>query len=213
LAAWSSRRNKYTGTFFVSIPNLYNSTTDPGGVAEIDTFGNVKQTIDFKSSFGIGSCSPTGLAVSTSGNMLVGCGKAGTQAVLLDKNGNLLKTIAGLGGTDEIWYDPRTNQFYVTGNDGTNAGRFFDVLAANGTLLANVDLPDTVSAHSITVDPFNGDIFVALAGTTSSGIDTVCPSGCVAVYASVVPEPSSLLLALTALLGLAGFGWRRRAAH
>ena len=99
----------------------------------------------------------------------------------------------------------------MTGNNNTNTSRFFDVLAANGTLLQTVDLPETASAHSITVDLFNGDIFVALAGTTVKGTNTVCPLGCVAVYASVVPEPSSLLLALTALLGLAGFGWLRRA--
>ena len=38
--------------------------------------------------------------------MLVGCGNVGTQAVLLDKNGNFLKFVGAgaLGGTDEIWY-------------------------------------------------------------------------------------------------------------
>ena len=79
--------------------------------------------------------------------------------------------------------------------------------------MQTVDLPATISAHSITVDPLTGDVFVPLAGTTPKGTNTVCPLGCVAVYASVVPEPSSLLLALTALMGLAGFGWLRRAAH
>ncbi len=202
--------NQNSGTFFVSIPQLFGGN-DPGGVAEISTAGQVLQTIDF-TSFGIASCSPTGLAVSTSGNMLVGCGNAGTQAVLLDKNGQIVTMVAGLGGTDEIWYDPITDEFYVTGNNGSSTTRFFDVLAANGIFLQTVDLPTTPSAHSITVDPFNGDIFVPLAGTTAAATNSVCPLGCVAVYASVVPEPSSLLLALTALLGLAGFGWLRRAA-
>lgn len=211
--------NPKTGTFFVSIPQLNNST-DPGGVAEINTAGTVLRTIDF-STFGITSCSPTGLAVSANGNMLVGCGNAGTQAVLLDKNGNLIKKVSGVGGTDEIWYDPRTNEFYVTGHGGgsplaQSTDRFFDVVTEDGNVIETVDLPETASAHSITVDPFNGDIFVALAGTTKlSGVtipDATCPLGCIAVFASVVPEPSSLLLALTALLGLAGFGWLRRSA-
>ena len=203
--------NQQAGTFFVSIPQLFGGN-DPGGVAEISTAGQVLQTIDF-TTFGIASCSPTGLAVNASGNMLVGCGNAGTQAVLLDKNGQLLTTVAGLGGTDELWYDLRTNEFYVTGNNGSSTSRFFDVLAADGTLFQTIDLPTTPSAHSITVDPFDGDIFVPLAGTTAAATNSVCPLGCVAVYASVVPEPSSLLLALTALLGLAGLGWLRRAAY
>src|SRR5262245_29207146 len=82
--AWNST----TGTFFVSIPQLAG-TNNPGGVSEISTAGQVLRTIDF-ATLGISSCSPTGLAVGGGGNMLVGCGNAGTQAVLLNKNGQLL---------------------------------------------------------------------------------------------------------------------------
>src|SRR5437016_1656142 len=109
-----------------------------------------------------GGCSPTGLAVGGS-TMLVGCGNAGTQAVLLKKSdGSFIKTIPGLGGTDEIWFDPTTGKYYVTGNNGTNTTRFFDVVNEDGTIAQTVNLPATTSAHSITVDPFNGDVFVPL---------------------------------------------------
>jgi hypothetical protein len=211
--------NPTTGTFFVSIPQLgVDPTPIPpnpqiGGVSEIDTSGNVLRTINFKS-LGITSCSPTGLAVSTSGNMLVGCGNVGTQAVLLDKNGNLLKLVGqgSLGGTDEIWYDPRTNAFYVTGNDGTNTGRFFDLVSDNGTVVETVDLPATASAHSITVDPLNGDVFVALAGTSAlnpSGCAAEGSLGCIEVF-TPAPEPGSLPLLAVGLAGLMGLAVRRR---
>jgi hypothetical protein len=62
----------------------------------------------------------------------------------------------------------------------------------------------TTSAHSIAVDPFNGDVFVPLAGSTAAGANLVCPLGCIAVYG--VPEPNPLpmlLLGAMALLGLA----------
>ena len=151
---------------------------NPGGSPRSTLLGIVLQTIDFGTLPGISSagCSPTGLAVSGNGNMLVGCGNVGTQAVLLDKNGQFLKFVGAgtLGGTDEIWYDPTTNEFYVTGNDGTNTSRFFDVVTADGTIVQTVNLPTTTSAHSIAVDPFNGDVFVALAGTTT--VDP-CPAG------------------------------------
>ena len=109
----------------------------------------------------------------------------GTQAILLNKNGQFIKTVGAgvLGGTDEIWYDPTTGKFYVTGNNNTNTGRFFDVVDQNGNILQTVDLPTTSSAHSIAVDPFNGDVFVALAGSNAAGANTACPLGCIAVFA------------------------------
>jgi hypothetical protein len=205
--------NPNTGTFFVSIPALAGAN-NPGGVAEIDTNGNVLRTIDF-GTMGIASCSPTGLAVGGSGNLLVGCGNVGAAAILLNPAGagSIVKTFAGLGGTDELWYDPTTHSFYVTGNDGSNTTRFFDIVtdtAGGGNIVQTIDLPATTSAHSITVDPFNGDVFVALAGT--SALDP-CPvtfdnPGCIAVF-SPVPEPGSLPLLAVGLAGLMGLAVRR----
>jgi hypothetical protein len=207
----------HTGTFFVSIPQLgTGGASDPGGVAQISTAGVVLGVISF-ANLGITSCSPAGLAVGGSGNLMVGCGNVGAAAVLINPTGvaTLVKTFAGLGGTDELWYDPTTKKFYITGNNGTNTTRFFDVVTDDplgGNIVQTVNLPATTSAHSITVDPFTGDVFVALAGT--SALDP-CPSsfanpGCIAVFANATPLPATLPLLATGIGALGLLGWRRK---
>jgi hypothetical protein len=65
--------NPKTGTFFVSVPTFNGS--DAGGVQEFDVNGNALRTYNF-TSMGIGSCSPAGLGLGASGNLMVGCGTA-----------------------------------------------------------------------------------------------------------------------------------------
>ena len=151
--------------------------------------------------------------------MLVGCGNVGAAAVMvqvtqhtgLPATLSIIKTFPGLGGTDELWYDPTTKSFYVTGNNGSNTTRFFDVVSDNGsssTILQQIGLPTTISAHSIAVDPFNGDVFVPLAGNLSVN---PCPTslGCIEVFAPT-PLPTALPLLATGLGAIGLLGWRRK---
>jgi hypothetical protein len=205
--------NPNTGTFFVSVPAL-NGTNNPGGVQEISTSGQILRTFDF-ASFGIASCSPTGLALGGSGNMMVGCGNAKTQTVVLNPAANggkgSVMTLAQVSGSDEIWYDVANGKFYVTGVDAAG-NRVIDVYSdATLSLLQEINLTALgagVNAHSVAVDPLNGEIFVPLEGTTATAADTLCPSGCVAVFA--VPEPGTLPLAATGLLGVLALSLRLR---
>ena len=200
-------------------PLVDDRANDPGGLAEIDTDRQCPAN-DLVRHLGrhiLLARGPQGRRQRQSHGRLRQRGSGGAR----DRShrwgpatGSLVKTFPGLGGTDELWYDPAADAFYVTGNDGTNTTRFFDIVPDDGAGIISqmVDLPATTSAHSITVDPFNGDVFVALAGTTA--LDP-CPAtqanpGCIAVFAPVVPEPGSLPVLLVGLAGLMGLALRRR---
>jgi hypothetical protein len=195
----------HTGSFFISVPVINGG---PGGVAEIKTDGTVGKVINF-ANLGIASCSPTGLVIGGSGNLMVGCGNKNTQTVLLNPagSGSIVKTFTQVSGSDELWFDPKTGDFYVTGVN-SSGGRVFDIINdVSQAILQSVSLPD-VNAHSIAVDPGNGFAYVPLEGSTSAGANPLCPLGCVAVFG--VPEPGSLPLLIAGLTVLAGLALRRR---
>jgi hypothetical protein len=195
----------HTNSFFISVPAF--GGTGAGGLAEILPNGTVGRLFNF-TSFGISSCSPTGLALGASGNLMVGCGNGSTQTVLFNPagTGSLVATIPQVSGSDELYFDTFTGDFFVTG--AAASGRVFAVIADDGTgsILQLVSLPN-VNAHSIAVDPGNGDVYVPLPADPSN---TVCPQGCVAVYANNLPEPPTLPVFAAAIAGLAIFGLRRR---
>lgn len=213
--------NPSTGTFFISVPTFNGS--DPGGLAEISTAGAVLRTfhLDTLSAGSVTSCSPTGLALGGSGNLMIGCGNGTSQTIVLNPAGNggagaIVQKINAVSASDELWYDTASGNFYVTGSDASGH-RVIDVISdSTGALLQSIDLTALgadVNAHSVAVDPLNGEIFVPLEGSIPGGAtDTLCPDGCIAVFAetSSVPEPGSLAMLLIGLLVTLGIAVRRR---
>jgi len=202
--------NPNTGTFFISVP-AFNG--DQGGVAEIKTDGTVGRLYMFASmAGGPATCGPTGLALGASGNLLVGCGSG--QAVLLNPtgSGSIVNTFPQISNTDEIWYDARLAEFFVTGANSSGT-RVFDVIGdASQLILQSVPLGvlNASNPHSISVDPVTGDVFVPLAGSTSTVPNPLpgCALGCIAVFAQV-PAPPTYLLMLAGL-GLVYVARRRK---
>jgi hypothetical protein len=118
-------------------------------------------------------------------------------------------------GADELWYDPISNRFFVTGKD-SEGHRVIDVFdASTYALLQEIDLTDMGfglgNAHSVAVDPLNGEIFVPIPGNPAAGgTNTACPNGCVAAFDLLVPEPPSLPIFLAGLFIVLGLQLRSR---
>ena len=207
--------NPITGSFFVSVPSFGGDAA--GGVVEVKPNGTIGTVYSF-ATLGVAACSSTGLALGASGNLMVGCGAHNSQDILLNPmgKGSIVKTFAQISGTDEIWYDPASHNFFNTGIDAAGH-RVFDVISdTSNLLLQSVLLPvsSLSNPHSIAVDPLTGDVFVPLAGNTLAvGGNEVCPSGCVAVFAAPVPEPGSLSLLFAGFALMVGVVGRRRRSH
>src|SRR2546427_2826367 len=199
------------GRFFISIPQLNGS--GPGGVAMIDPLtGNVTKVYDLAvlSGGSVTACSPAGLALGTGGKLMVGCGVA-SQSILLDPNANggdgSIKTFSQVSGEDMVWFDPTTQRYFLAArlNPGGPVLGIIDGLTE--TFLQNIRT--TPGDHSVAVDPISGEVFVPFGGSFGAAVNTVCPSGCIAVFG--VPESGSLLLLGTGLIAVGTLSWHRRA--
>lgn len=209
--------NPGTGTFFVSVPSF--NGTDAGGVQEFSVTGTALRSYNF-SSLGIASCAPAGLTLGASGNLMVGCGTAGTQTIVLNPAGagSIVAQLGAVSGSDELWYDAANGNHYVTGSNAAG-NRVIDIYSDAGySLLQSIDLTTAgfgkSNLHSVAVDPLNDEIFVPITASSTAFPNAGCVNGCVAVFAQNVPEPGSATLALTALVGMLGVTvWRRRVAE
>jgi hypothetical protein len=199
--------NPHTGTFFVSIPSLHGDSS--GGVAEISTSGDVLRVISL-ASLGISSYSPTGLAIAANGQLLIGNGNATGGTVILDPTAEspLVKIIPQVSGEDEVWYDPTTGRWFVSARSNSS-GPVLGVIDSSTDALLQL-IPTDPSAHSVAVDPISGEVFVPFG---ASATDTLCPSGCIAVFAdsvSAVPEPSTWAMMILGFTGIGFMAYRRK---
>jgi hypothetical protein len=201
----------HTKRFYMSVPEI--NGTGAGAIVAINPWsGKVTHTFDL-SALGIGACGPTGLALGIGNQMMIGCGTAGSQAILFDPTlnggkGGIIKTFSQVSGSDEVWFDPVTKRFFVSGANNPGGAVLGVIDGANDVFLQ--DISTVTGAHSVAVDEVTGEIFVPFGANASN---TICPNGCIAVFglATQVAEPGSMPTMLGALtLFAACLAWQRR---
>ena len=159
-----------THRFLQAVPE---TPTNPGGeVDAIDPEAMVVTNV-----FPLTDCHPHGMILGPHQHLLVGCSVPSHTLVINARDGSAVADIVGFGGSDEVWFNPGDNHYYLAAR-GAAAGPKLGVVDADTNTL--IDAPTTGSnAHSVAADRKNNHIFVPIAAP-----DPSCPRGCVAVYAN-----------------------------
>ena len=170
-----------------------NSTPDltVGSVDVIDplhavTVGGVTKYVPVVvNSFPIYNCMPTGLSLGPGTDVLVSCADhdgrafAPSTVIINGTTGAVVSTFNQIGFSDQTWYNPGDNRYYVAGRDMPTGPRLGVIDAGTRTWLQNV--PTNGNAHSVAADPINNHIFVPLPAG-GNNCQSIAADGCVGVY-------------------------------
>jgi hypothetical protein len=170
------------GRMLVAVPD---EEGDKGKVAVIDLKDPKRPVVE--ATYSTPHCG-SGLALSPSQHLLVGCGGGKPLLILNALTGKTITTVNGTHGADEVWYNSGDNLFYAP--FGFGAKPSLSVIDPEmGKLLS--DLPAGPVSHSVAAYRGNNHIFVPIAIPNERAPTDACnvmfglpeKRGCIAVYA------------------------------
>ena len=202
-----------TGRFYISIPEI----NGPGGTGPDGAVKRINpHTAKVENTFVVRFCQPAGLTVGPHGDLLAGCSvifnTAGTawlglsdpntaapiQVVIDAKTGAIDKVVAGVGGSDEVWFNSGDGRYYTASRanpgavpNGANppTDPVLGVIDAESKTLIQIvptfNTPNPTSppprgtAHSVAVNSHNNHVFVPLP---ANNVFPGCQTGCIAVF-------------------------------
>jgi hypothetical protein len=196
-----------TKKFFLSIPVIGANPT-VGGVIRISTTGTVEKT------FTITFCSPAGLALGPSDDLLVGCNTiwdtggnlwtgnadrriltAAPQLVILDaKTGTITAHVLGAGVGDEVWFNKGDNHYYAASSGSNLAPNAITPARAPNGIAANA--PVNVSQGAATLD-----VIDALSETLDQRVPTLNVPANSASSGDLLVHPSATAHSVAAFEG------------
>jgi hypothetical protein len=181
-----------TSKFLISIPEVGSDVT-AGAVAVMDPkTAQVTQVFS-----GLNNCMPSGMAQGPGENVLVTCDPgfpapdpvqfAPRTYVINGSTGAILANLTQVGGVDYGAYNPADRRYYLGARDyftsptATAASPVLGVIDADTNKWIE-NFPTGTDAHSVTVNPFNDQIFVPIEDP-----NPLCGTlpGCVSVFTDV----------------------------
>ncbi|HTO49521.1 MAG TPA: hypothetical protein VML91_17930 [Burkholderiales bacterium] len=206
-----------TGKFYLSIPEVNCPPADTrcgggfpdGAVVRIDPHS----TGAVEALYPVKFCQPAGLTLGPNQDLLVGCSQAFDTAgnawslanpltasppavtaapvsIIIDaKNGSIDKTVKGVSGNDEVWFNAGDGRYYLAARNQPGGPVLGVIDAKSQKLLQLVPTvnqastpkasPQAGSAHSVAADLHNNHVFVPLP---TNNVFPNCLTGCVAVF-------------------------------
>jgi hypothetical protein len=189
--------NPGTKKSYLSIPQIGANPTI-GGVIRISTTGTIETT------FTVPFCSPAGLALGPTQDLLLGCNTiwddhgglwtgnadrdihtAAPQLVILDaKTGGITANVLGAGVGDEVWFNAGDNHYYAAASGSNLApNAITPARPPNGTATA---APVNVSQAAATLD-----VIDALSETLDQRVPTLNVPAVLAASGDKNPHTSS----------------------
>lgn len=188
--------DRSTGKFYISIPQVGPHEED-GAVARINPHTGAVDAL-----FPVKFCQPAGLTLGPNQDLLIGCSQvfndtagsaAPTQIIMDARNGSIDRVVAGVGGSDEVWFNRGDGRYY-TASRNNPTGPVLGVINAKRQSL--VQIVPTVNAagnavsdptvrfpagtaHSVAVNPHNNHALVPLP---ANKVVPNCQNGCIGVY-------------------------------
>lgn len=184
-----------SGLFFLNLPEANgpgNDTADGEVLAISPTTFQIVATYIIPTAACAG---PQGMALGPEPQLLLGCNAVGPfgvrNSLIINKhNGQVIAIGWGIGGADQVYFNPTGSHYWVTGSSCTAttclSGTVQQLVAIDATGSLSVDqvIPllkfGAISAHSVAADPTSGLTFSPNAGGvvifTPSALDSDDPN-------------------------------------
>ena len=193
---WSER----TGLIYLNIPEVNGPGNDSvdGNVYVIDP---KEMKVVRKFDIPVTECAgPQGMALGPDDQILLGCNAAsqppgtGMNAAVIDShNGKITALLTGLGGDDEVWFNPGDGHYFLAGGSYLPNEQLGVVDSARDTADETIFIGTangtTRRAHSVAADETTNEVYLpvpATGGGTPGFTSTICGAlaaeGCIAVF-------------------------------
>jgi hypothetical protein len=174
--------NARMGKFYLAVPDVGKGT---GAVLVISAKAPFKVERVFPIAGSTGCLGPQGLAIGPAPLIQLGCG--GENSVIIDEvTGKVRRIEPHRGGADEVWYQKKTNHFFIARSTAGNLG-IEDATVPRPS-------PDKVAitgigSHTVAASE-DGQVFVPIRSNTVGGtFNETCghlggndDEGCIAIY-------------------------------
>ena len=169
-----------TGYFYLLIAEV-NGDPKTGAVAAIDPVAKA-----VVATFAVPDCRPTGIAIGPRDEALLGCLGEGMgknygfpdHTLLINlKSGVVSQRIEGVTGSDQVWFNPGDNHYYVAAEASRNGPVLAAIRADSSHSVLTA--PTQAWAHTVSADSRTNRVFVPFG---PSPADPQCRYGCIAIF-------------------------------